>query len=83
MEVCYGLRVHKDVWIARNHEIKGQWMYNHRWTRSVPDAEKFGSVERALEYAEKHNLLGCNPAMIPPSSLPINPNGGTPVAAQA
>ena len=79
----YGLKVHKDVWIARNHEIKGKWMYPHRWTRSIQDAEKFNCETTAKAYAEKHMLSGCKPAMIPQTNLPTDPMGGTPVAVAA
>ena len=79
----YGLKVHKDVWIAKNHEIKGKWMYSHRWTRKIKDAEKFSSEDNARKYADKHLLSGCRPATTPPSNLPNNPNGGTPVAVAA
>jgi len=83
MDVCYGLKVHKDVWIAPNREIKGKWMYSHRWTRQIIDAEKFNSAESAQAYADKHGLLGCKPAVVPPSSQPDAPVGGTPVAIAA
>jgi hypothetical protein len=83
MDVCYGLKVHKDVWIAKNHQIKGKWMYPHRWTRKVEDAEKFSSAEAAQEYADKHLLSGCKPAVIPQTHFPTDPMGGTPVAVAA
>jgi len=83
MDVCYGLKVQKDVWIARNREIKGEGMKSHRWTRQIIDAEKFNSAESAQAYADGYGLLGCKPAVIPPSNLPTAPEGGTPVAVAA
>jgi len=80
---AYGLKVHKDVWIARNHEIKGKWMYPHRWTRSIQDAEKFNSEDTASSYMQMYKLMGCKPAMIPQTTLPTDPMGGTPVAVAA
>ena len=81
--VAYGLKVHKDVWIAPNRVIKGKWMYRHRWDRNIEDAVKFSRSEAAQAYADKHGLLGCKPAVIPPSNLPNSPEGGTPVAVAA
>ena len=83
MDVCYGLKVQKDVWIARNREIKGEGMKSHRWTCQTIDAEKFNSAESAQAYADGYGLLGCKPAVIPPSNLPTAPEGGTPVAVAA
>ena len=77
----YGLKVHNNVWIARNAEIKGKWMYPHRWTRKIEEAEKFNSEAAAQDYAEKHLLSGCLPALI----LTVQPpsDGGSPAAAVA
>jgi len=83
MDVCYGLKVHRDVWIAPNKEIKGKWMQTHHWTRQIVDVEKFNSAESAQAYADGYGLLGCKPAVIPPSNLPTAPEGGTPVAVAA
>jgi len=83
MDVCYGLKVQKDVWIARNREIKGKGMKSHRWTCQTIYAEKFNSAESAQAYADGYGLLGCKPAVIPPSNLPTAPEGGTPVAVAA
>ena len=83
MDVCYGLKVQKDVWIARNREIKGEGMKSHRWTCQTIDAEKFNSADTASSYMEMYKLMGCHPAVIPPSNLPTAPEGGTPVAVAA
>jgi len=79
----YGLKVHKDVWIARNHVIKGEGMKSHRWTRQIIDAEKFNSEDTAHSYMGKYDLMGCKPAIVPPSHQPDAPVGGTPVAVAA
>ena len=81
--VAYGLKVHKDVWIAPNRVIKGKWMYSHRWDRNIENVVKFSSAEAAQAYADKHGLQGCKPAVIPPTRLPNSPEGGTPVAVAA
>jgi len=51
--------------------------------RQIVDVEKFNSAESAQAYADGYGLLGCKPAVIPPSNLPTAPEGGTPVAVAA